>query len=100
MIAQAASLKGGFSSNILAPSGKGQIPNMTNIKLALNTLKAVRDKVKYQSISQIASGCRSGIRSGYNNLKRKLAILTLLPSQDPFLEYLGFIHDKTMGKVD
>lgn len=100
MIQQAASIKGGFSSNILAPSGKGQVPNMTNIKLALNTMKTVRDKVKYQSISQIASGCRSGIRSGFNNLKRKIAIVSLLPSQDPFLEYLGFIHDKTMGKVD
>jgi hypothetical protein len=74
-------------------SAPGEIPNVTSIKKAFNTVRALRDLSKvYYRLEQIGQNCRVNIRINSNNLKRKIAILSYVGDNDTFFEYLGKIR--------
>lgn len=104
MVSQAAAKKGSadYWAEHLPAAAKGETPNFTNIKQALNTFGAMKANTnkKFSDINDFGNNCRQSLKNGSSNIKRKVALLNLVPKIDPFLQYLGYVHDKTLGKVN
>jgi len=79
-------------------SPAGQVPNMTAIRKAFNTVFALREKREYKSMSQVSSSCKAGERNASNNIRRKISLLWYAGDNDVFFEYLGFIRDFQLTK--
>lgn len=102
LVNKAAAKKGSMNywAQHLPAAAKGETPNMTNIKQAFNTMDNMKDKKKYSNIGDFSNNCRQASKNKSNNIKRKVALMNMVPPIDPFLQYLGIVHDKTLGKVN
>jgi len=99
MVNRAAMNKGSMSywAQNLPAAAKGETPNMTNIKLAFNTFSEMRENKMYSSIADFAQNCRADARNKSKNIKRKIAMMNVATVIDPYLAYLGLVHDRTLG---
>jgi hypothetical protein len=104
MVSQAAAKKGSaeYWAQHLPAASKGETPNFTNIKQAMNTFASIKanTNTKFSDINDFGNYCRQSVKTNSNNIKRKVALLNLVPKIDPYLQYLGYVHDKTLGKVN
>ena len=100
LVNKAAAAKGSISywAEVLPAAAVGEVPNMTNIKQAFNTMASMKDKRKYKSIAEFSENCRKSIKNKSNSIKRKIHLLNLATTIDPFLDYLGMVHDKTVNE--
>jgi hypothetical protein len=102
LVAGASHSHGGaaYWASTLAATSSGELPNMTNIKLAFNTFVLMRSnpKKKIQNIGQLMEGCKQSAKCGMNEAKRKVSLMAVTAKTDPFLKYLGVIFDKTNGE--
>jgi len=80
--------------NLIPESGPGEVPNVTALKKAFNTLVVIRDynSKKFSRVEQMNQYCRLNSRNNAFDLKRKVALLQYLGDNDNFLEYLGDIR--------
>lgn len=75
----------------------GEIPNSTNLKRAINTMIHLRDKTKiFKNIEELGQNCRTNIRQGANNLRRKVALLFWMGDSDPFFKTLSNIRNNQL----
>jgi hypothetical protein len=79
-------------------SAAGEIPNVTSIRKAFNTVLSLREKKEYKSFLDSASSCKSNIRNSSNDIRRKISFLQFAGDNDVFFEYLGFIRDFQLTK--
>lgn len=100
IVNQAASKKGSqnYWAEHLPAAAKGETPNMTNIKQAYNTVSGLKDSKRYKRMDDFAANCKQSHKNASSNIKRKIAFLTVVDGIDPFLKYLGIIHDNTLVK--
>lgn len=86
------------SSQWIPESSPGELPNVTSIKKAFNTISNLRMDRAYLRVEELGQSCRIGAKKDSNNLKRKIAILTFLGTHDTFFGYLANIRDVQAGK--
>jgi hypothetical protein len=79
-------------------SAPGEIPNVTSLKKAFNTVVALREKKEYKTFLDSVSSCKSSIRNSSNDIRRKISFLQFAGDNDVFFEYLGFIRDFQLTK--
>lgn len=86
--------------NLIPESGPGEIPNVTALKKAFNTIVTIRDynKKKFNRVEQMNQYCRLNARNNAFDLKRKVALLQYLGDNDNFLEYLGDIRKDVLNR--
>lgn len=80
--------------NLIPESGPGEVPNVTALKKAFNTIVTIRDynNKKFSRVEQMNQYCRLNSRNNAFDLKRKVALLQYLGENDNFLDYLGDIR--------
>jgi hypothetical protein len=80
--------------NIIPESGPGEIPNVTAIKKAFNSIYLIRDYNKrvFYKLEEMNQYCRLNTRNNSFNLKRKVALLQYMGDSDNFLSYLGDVR--------
>lgn len=86
--------------NMIPESGPGEIPNVTALKKAFNTIVIIRDynNKRFTRLEQMNQYCRLNSRNNAFNLKRKVALLQYFGSSDNFMEYLGDIRREVLFK--
>lgn len=93
------SLKGGkIPVEGIPESMNGEIPNLSSIKKAFNTMAFLRDRtVRFFSIEQMQNNCRSSVRHNSNHLRRKVALLPYMGNKDVFFKFFGSVRDRQMS---
>jgi len=88
------------AENMIPESGPGEIPNVTAIKKAFNSIVIIRDynNKKFYKLEQMNQYCRLNARNNSFDLKRKVALLQYMGDSDNFFGYLGDVRKNILFK--
>ncbi len=81
-------------------SSASEVPNVTAILKAYNTVKEIAAGKKYKCFSDVVEGCRGDMKNKSNYIRRKIAFMQYAGINDNFFEYLGFIKETMLKEVE